>query len=171
MRLVMSAAAITLGLGMIGASARPMIPAPETSQGLVIRVQQDCHAEVRRHYLPELDRREWHRHRPNCRVVVVEPEDDRPRDCHEEVRRHYLPEFERRVLHRHRPNCRVVIVERDEDRDCHREVQRHYLPEYGGRVTHRHVGQNCRIRAYSRYDDDRRGRNCVQLGPITYCER
>jgi hypothetical protein len=41
------------------------------------------------------------------------------------------------------------------------------VPGYG-RVVHRHVGSNCRVRILRRYD--RGGRDCVQLGPIRYCE-
>ncbi len=101
----------------------PQGPAPSPTNDLIIKVQEDCHADVRRHYLPQLDRRAWHRHRQsNCRVVLVEPEDDDdddgPRDCHREVRRHYLPEYGERLAHRHVGNsCRIRIYRRDDDGD------------------------------------------------------
>jgi hypothetical protein len=107
-----SAALIALGIGMTGsASALPQTPAAQ-GDGLVTRVQIDCHADVRRHYLPQYDRRAWHRHRQsNCRVIFVEPEfDDRPRDCHRDVRRHYLPQYGRSVYHKHvGESCRIRL--------------------------------------------------------------
>ena len=90
--------------------------------------------------------------------------------CHADVRRHYVPEYGRTATHRHRRDCRPV---RDDNgwggggRDCHREARRHYVPGYG-RVVHRHVGSNCRVRVLRRHDHG--GRNCVQIGPIRYCE-
>ena len=107
-----SAALIALGVGMTGiASALPQAPAVE-GDGLVTKVQIDCHADVRRHYLPQYDRRVWHRHRQsNCRVILAEPEfDDAPRDCHRDVRRHYLPEYGRSVYHSHvGESCRIRL--------------------------------------------------------------
>lgn len=88
--------------------------------------------------------------------------------CHSDVRRAYVPEFGRTVTHRHQRNCRPVRVDGGGGpRDCHREARRHFVPGYG-RVVHRHVGSNCRVRILRRYD--RGGRDCVQLGPIRYCE-
>jgi hypothetical protein len=88
--------------------------------------------------------------------------------CHSDVRRHYVPEFGRSTEHRHLRNCRPVRVEeRGRDRDCHREARRHYVPGIGS-VVHRHVGPNCRVRVLRRYDSG--GRDCVQIGPIRYCE-
>ncbi len=88
--------------------------------------------------------------------------------CHSDVRRHYVPEFGRSVSHRHQRNCRPVRVNGNNARDCHRDARRHFVPGYG-RVVHRHVGSSCRVRILHRYD--RGGRNCVQIGPIRYCER
>jgi hypothetical protein len=89
------------------------------------------------------------------------------RGCHADVRRHYVPEYGRTVTHRHRRDCRPVRVDGGGGRDCHRDARRHFVPGYG-RVVHRHVGPNCRVRVLRRYD--RGGRNCVQIGPIRYCE-
>jgi hypothetical protein len=109
-----SAVLIALGIGMTGpASAMPQTPAAK-GDDLVTKVQVDCHQDVRRHYVPEYGRRVWHRHRQsNCRVVIVDREDDyedRPRDCHRDVRRHYLPEYGRSVYHKHvGERCRIRV--------------------------------------------------------------
>ena len=107
-----STALIVLGGGITGiASALPQAPAVE-ADGLVTKVQIDCHADVRRHYLPQYDGRVWHRHRQsNCRVILADPDfDDRPRDCHRDVRRHYLPEYGRSVYHTHvGERCRIRV--------------------------------------------------------------
>lgn len=90
--------------------------------------------------------------------------------CHADVRRHYVPEYGRSVNHRHRRDCRPVRVEGGGGgggRDCHREARRHFVPGIGS-VVHRHVGPDCRVRVLRRYDSG--GRNCVQIGPIRYCE-
>ncbi|MEP9389495.1 hypothetical protein [Mesorhizobium sp. KR9-304] len=115
MKPIRSVCAVLLALGVMAgtAAAMPRTPTVE-GDGLVTKVQVDCHADVRRHYLPEYDRRVWHRHRQsNCRVVIVEPEDeydDRPRDCHRDVRRHYLPEYGRSVYHKHvGERCRIRV--------------------------------------------------------------
>jgi hypothetical protein len=88
------------------------------------------------------------------------------RGCHSDVRRHFVPEFGRTVSHRHRRDCRPVRVTSG-SRHCHRDARRHFERGYG-RVVHRHVGPNCRVRVLRRFD--RGGRNCVQIGPIRYCE-
>src|SRR5690606_34738571 len=77
------AALLALGIGTGTAAALPQAPVTE-GDGLVTRVQVDCHRDVRRHYLPEYGRRVWHRHRQsNCRVILADPDfDDLPRDCH-----------------------------------------------------------------------------------------
>lgn len=107
-----SAALIMLGVGMTG-SASAMQPAPVVEGGnLVVNVAIDCHTDVRRHYLPEYDRRVWHRHRPqSCRVILADPDfNDGPRDCHRDVRRHYLPEYGRSVYHKHvGERCRIRV--------------------------------------------------------------
>jgi hypothetical protein len=114
MNLIRAAGAALLALSFAtgSAPAMPQAPAPE-GNGLVTRVQIDCHQDVRRHYLPEYGRKVWHRHRQNCRVVIVDREDDydnRPRDCHRDVRRHYLPEYGRSVYHKHvGERCRIRI--------------------------------------------------------------
>lgn len=117
----MTATAIALGLGLSGSVAMPSGPQPAPSSDLVIKVQEDCHADVRRHFLPEYGQRLWHRHRSNCRVVLTDPEDDEddePRDCHRDVRRHYLPQYDSRVTHRHvGNNCRVRVYRPSDDRD------------------------------------------------------
>lgn len=109
-----NAAVIALGLGMAGqAGAMPQTAAPADGGDLVIKVQQDCHRDVRRHYLPEYGARVWHYHRQsNCRAVRADPRDDdddhQPRDCHRDVRRHYIPEYGRQVTHSHvGQSCRV----------------------------------------------------------------
>ena len=103
----------------------PQTPAVP-GDGLVTKVQVDCHADVRRHFLPEYGRRIWHRHRQsNCRVVLVDPEfEERPVDCHRDVRRHYLPEYGRSIYHKHvGESCRVRVYNPYDDgrsgrRDC-----------------------------------------------------
>ena len=55
MKSAISAALIVLGVGITGiASALPRAPAVE-ADGLVEKVQIDCLADVRRHYLPQYD--------------------------------------------------------------------------------------------------------------------
>lgn len=115
MRVTMTFSAIllVLGIGAGSAAATPIMPAPQ-GDSLVVRVQADCHRDVRRHYLPQYDRRVWHRHRrSDCRVILADPDfDDRPRDCHRDVRRHYLPQYGRSLYHRHvGERCRVRIYE------------------------------------------------------------
>ena len=110
-----AAGAAVIAFGMIGpATAMPQIWSPAQSGDLVVKVAIDCHADIRRHYVPEYGGRIWHRHRQsNCRVIVVDPPDeeyDRPRDCHRDVVRHYLPEYGGSVAHRHLgESCRVKI--------------------------------------------------------------
>ena len=87
--------------------------------------------------------------------------------CHSDVRRGYVPQFGRTATHRHQRDCRPVRVDGSGPRDCHRDARRHFVPGYG-RVVHRHVGSSCRVRVLRRYD--RGGRNCVQIGPVRYCE-
>ena len=106
-----SAALLALSIGTGTATAMPQTPAVQ-GNGLVTKVQVDCHADVRRHYLPQYDRRVWHRHRQsNCRVILVDPEfEERPVDCHRDVRRHYLPAYGRSVYHKHvGESCRVRV--------------------------------------------------------------
>ena len=108
---VLGAALLALSFSAGSAPAMPQAPAPQ-GNSLVTKVQVDCHQDVRRHYLAEYGRRVWHRHRQNCRVVVIDREedgyDDRPRDCHRDVRRHYLPEYGRSVYHKHvGERCRI----------------------------------------------------------------
>lgn len=138
---VLGAALIALGLAMPAATATPQV-APTAGSELVMKVATDCHSAVRRHYLEAYGRKVWHRHRQsNCRVVLADPPQNDEEDGF------------------------------DQPRDCHRDVQRHYIPEYGRRVTHRHVGPRCRVKEYQRHDDDGgSNRNCIQLGPLTYCE-
>ena len=116
---IISAVLLLSAVAAGAATATPQPPAPQ-SDGLVTRVQVDCHADVRRHYLPQYGRQVWHRHRQsNCRVIVVDREDrhdNRRRDCHRDVRNHYLPEYGRRLYHRHvGEHCRVRIYERYDD--------------------------------------------------------
>lgn len=102
-------AGMIVGLSASAGALAAAAPAPgDAIGGLdVIQVQRDdCHADERRHYLPEYDRRVTHYHRgPNCRAVIA---DDRPRDCHRDPQRHYLRELGRSAYHRHvGPSCRV----------------------------------------------------------------
>jgi hypothetical protein len=112
-----SAALLALSLGSGTATAMPQSPLIQEGDGLVTKVQIDCHPDVRRHYLPEYGRRVWHRHRQSsCRAVIVDREDDyddRPRDCHRDIRRHYLPEYGRSVYHKHvGERCRIRVYDR-----------------------------------------------------------
>lgn len=110
-------ALLALGVGTGAVAAMPRVPAAE-GDGLVTKVQIDCHRDVRRHYLPEYGRRVWHRHRQsNCRVILADPDfDDRPRDCHRDVRRHYLPEYGRSLYHKHVGDyCRARIYRPRDD--------------------------------------------------------
>jgi hypothetical protein len=95
------------------------------------------------------------------------------RGCHRDSRRHFVPEVRGTIRHYHRgQNCRPILDQqsrRGRGRDCHRDVDRHYLRQYGGSVVHRHVGRSCRIVTFRRFD--RGGRNCINFGPIRYCER
>jgi hypothetical protein len=115
MKPIRIAAAALLSLSFIAGTAEAMPRTPAVQgDGLVTRVQVDCHADVRRHYLPEYGRRVWHRHRQSsCRPVIVDREDDygdRRRDCHRDVRRHYLPEYGRSVYHKHvGERCRIRV--------------------------------------------------------------
>jgi hypothetical protein len=96
-----------------GENCRTVIVQPDAGGG--DDDEEDCHREVRRHYVPEFGERVWHFHRgPNCRVVEVDRPDPEPvRDCHREVQRHYLPEYGGSVVHRHvGPNCRPDILRR-----------------------------------------------------------
>lgn len=93
------------------AGAAPVVDAPPTSK-LPIVEAGGCHADVRRHYVPEFRQDTWHRHRqPSCRPVRADPPRPvAPRDCHRDVRRHYLPEYGRSVAHRHvGDSCRVRV--------------------------------------------------------------
>ncbi len=108
-----TAALFALCIGTGAAVAVPESPVSK-ADGLVTKVQVDCHADIRRHYLPEYDRRVWHRHRQsNCRIILADPDfDEGPRDCHREVRRHYLPEYGRSLYHRHvGERCRIKIYD------------------------------------------------------------
>lgn len=113
MKLTRIFGAVSVGMTLAAGSASAMPQTPTTEgNSLVQKVQVDCHADVRRHYLPEYDRRVWHRHsRNNCRVILDDPDfDERPRDCHRDVRRHYLPEYGRSVYHKHvGESCRIRI--------------------------------------------------------------
>jgi hypothetical protein len=118
---VLNAAVVALGVGMGQAGAMPQTSAPADAGDLVIKVQEDCHETVRRHYLPRYDARVWHYHRQsNCRAVVTDPAEeddyDMPRDCHREVRRHYVPEYGSQVTHRHvGANCRIREYQRSSE--------------------------------------------------------
>jgi hypothetical protein len=70
-----SLAAISLGGG---AQAAPLPAETGAASGIdIIPVQEDCHQNVRRHYLPEVGRRVDHFHRgPRCRVELVEEEEE-----------------------------------------------------------------------------------------------
>lgn len=103
---------VAAGLCLSGqAGATPAIDAPSVSKLPVVNVG-GCHADVRRHYVPEFGRTTWHRHRqPSCRPVRVDqPNEPGPRDCHRDVRRHYLPQYGGSIAHRHvGENCRVRV--------------------------------------------------------------
>lgn len=105
---ILGAVSIVLAMEAGSVSAMPQTP-PIEGNVLVQKVQVDCHADVRNHYLPQYGRRIPHRHRQNCRVVLEEPQRP-PRDCHRDVRRHFLPEYGRSVYHKHvGPSCRIRV--------------------------------------------------------------
>lgn len=84
--------------------ASPLLAQEDSDDSIVTAAQNDCHQDVRRHFLPEYGRRVWHRHRQSdCKVVLADPDDadDNLRDCHRDVRKHYLPEYGRSLYHRH----------------------------------------------------------------------
>ncbi|MFI0845453.1 hypothetical protein [Mesorhizobium sp. IMUNJ 23232] len=92
------------------ASAGPaMAPAPAAGESLVVQVR-GCHADVRRHYVPEYGRAVWHYHNRRC-VPIRAGGEPIIRDCHRDVRLHRI----RGVLvwHRHvGPSCAVRVVSR-----------------------------------------------------------
>ncbi|MER2533750.1 MAG: hypothetical protein ABTQ31_01130 [Rhizobiaceae bacterium] len=93
------------------AGAAPAIDPPSAEPLPLVNVG-GCHSDVRRHYVPEFGRTEWHRHRqPGCRPVRADPPSQAaPRDCHRDVRRHYLPQYGRSVAHRHvGESCRARV--------------------------------------------------------------
>jgi hypothetical protein len=117
---IASAACLAASFAFVSPSGAAPFAAPAiqpSGENLVVPVR-GCHADVRRHYVPEFGRTVTHRHRRDCRPVRV---DSGPRDCHREARRHYVPGYGR-VVHRHvGPNCRVRILRRWDGpggRDC-----------------------------------------------------
>jgi hypothetical protein len=84
-------------------------PAPDAGESLVVQTR-GCHADVRRHYVPEYGRTVWHYHNRRC-VPVRAGGPVVIRDCHRDVRLHRI----RGVLvwHRHVGiDCTVRVVRR-----------------------------------------------------------
>ena len=111
---ILAAAGLALAAALSGAAASaasaPLAADPVGNPGIILVQRDDCHENVRRHYLPEYGRRVEHYHRGrSCRAVIVEDEGyDEPRDCHRDPQRHYVRELGRSVWHRHvGPRCRV----------------------------------------------------------------
>ncbi len=107
-RLTIAIAVLTALTGLAGAG--PSMPQPVTAEPLVIQIR-GCHADVRRHYVPQYGRTVTHYHRRDCRPVRVGGGVPPSRDCHRDVRTHRI----NGVLVRHRhvgPNCRVRVAGR-----------------------------------------------------------
>lgn len=111
---LLSAALLAFSLAATGQLwSMPQSSGPTDNSVINVAVQ-DCHSDVRRHYLSDYGRKVWHRHRQsNCRVVLSDPnEDDDVRDCHRDVKLHYLRDYGRKVWHKHVGNrCRVKTYE------------------------------------------------------------
>lgn len=107
----LGAALLAAALGYGGPASAMPAGEPQSDSGLVVQVR-GCHPEVVRHYVPEIGRTAWHRHRrPDCRPIIVR----QPvvRDCHRGVERHYLPQYGARVTHRHvGSSCRIRVYDR-----------------------------------------------------------
>ena len=110
MKSFLAAAAMLLSALTGLANAGPTAPRASTaSESLVVRAR-GCHADVRRHYVPEYGRTVWHYHNRRC-VPIRATGGPVIRDCHRDVRLHRI----RGVLvwHRHvGPNCTVRVVRR-----------------------------------------------------------
>ncbi|MDQ6436714.1 hypothetical protein RB623_21905 [Mesorhizobium sp. LHD-90] len=110
MRRFLVAAAMLLSVLGASAGAGPAtLPAPGAGESLIVQTR-GCHADERRHYVPEYGRPVWHYHNRRCRPIragggpVV-------RDCHRDVRLHRINGV--RVWHRHvGPDCAVRVVQR-----------------------------------------------------------
>lgn len=106
------AAVLLLAALMAPAVAGPAMPPSAPAREPAVIQARGCHADVRRHYVPEYGRTVTHYHRRDCRPVRVGA--GRPpqvRDCHRDVRTHRI----RGVLVRHRhvgPHCAVRVVRR-----------------------------------------------------------
>ena len=110
MKRLLVAAALLLSTLAGAASASPVVPpAPAAGESLVVQVR-GCHADTRRHFVPEFGLRIWHFHNRRCRPIRAGG-GPAIRDCHRDVRLHRI----RGVLvwHRHvGPNCAVRVVRR-----------------------------------------------------------
>lgn len=92
------------------------VPAPAVpTAGTAVQPVGGCHADIRRHFVPEFNRSLPHFHRRDCRPVRAEAgreERRRPVDCHRDARRHFIPGAGM-VLHRHvGPSCDIRIIRR-----------------------------------------------------------
>ncbi|MEQ1949972.1 hypothetical protein [Mesorhizobium sp. CN2-181] len=90
------------------ASAGAAMPSAPGMRGPVVVQAGGCHADVRRHYVPEYGRTVTHFHKRDCAPIragggpVV-------RDCHRDVRLHRIGGVP--VWHRHvGPDCAVRVV-------------------------------------------------------------
>jgi hypothetical protein len=109
MRKLCLAAALLLATLAPGGAAPPA-PLAGAGQTDVVQVR-GCHADVRRHYVPQYGRSVAHYHRRNCRPVRAGMAPPIRRDCHRDVRVHRI----NGVLVRHRhvgPYCAVRVVRR-----------------------------------------------------------
>ena len=92
----------------LAASLTGTLPTMSPTQGSVpaaaiITVADDCHADVRNHFLPQVGRSVSHSHRgEDCAPVIVgntSGTNGKPADCHRDVRTHRINGV--RIKHRH----------------------------------------------------------------------
>ena len=111
LRLV-SAACLVAAFTVSSAMTAPLAsPGTQASGQTLVMPASACHADIRRHYVPEFGRSVTHRHLRDCRPVRVDSGGG-ARDCHNDVRRHFVPGYGM-VVHRHvGSNCRIRIFRR-----------------------------------------------------------
>ena len=167
-----TAAALAAGLAALTSTsgATPFPADTEAAPGNnIVRVHSTCHANVRRHYDPDLDEVVEHLHSGRrCRVELVEDEEE---DCHANAQSHVVVGINRNrpILHRHRGrNCTVVLLEDEVAADCHREPREHRVGRLGT-IWHRHVGPRCEVEELNVYRPGQSARGCIQVGPVRVC--
>lgn len=105
-RFLMAMTVVPALCGVAGAGPA-VLPTPDAGGPYILQAG-GCHADVRRHYVPEYGRPVTHYHDRRCLPVRA---GDAPvlRDCHRDVRQHRIRG--ELVWHRHvGPNCAVRIV-------------------------------------------------------------